>query len=76
MDIEKLNSKVTELEKRINEMGKVKSVKERKPREKSEYNIFVQKFIETEKKKDNSKTHKELFSEAAKAWSAKKSEKK
>ena len=43
------------------------STKEKKKRSPSKYNEFVQKFF-----KDNvnsSKTHKELFGEAAKAWS-------
>ena len=43
--------------------------KEKKPREPSKYNIFVQEYIS--KNKDSNKSHKELFSEAAKAWQLK-----
>ena len=71
-----LSEKFTELEKRVNEMGKVKPVKEKKPREKSEYNIFMKKFIEDEKKKDSTKSHQDLFKAGAKAWSEAKTAKK
>jgi len=74
-DIEKLTEKFTDLEKKVNEMGKSKPVKDKKPREQSEYNIFMKKFIETEKKKDSTKSHQDLFKEGAKAWSLKKAEK-
>ena len=67
-----LSEKFTELEKRINEMGKVKPVKDKKPRKQSEYNIFMKEYIETEKKKDSTKTHQELFTDGAKAWTLKK----
>ena len=54
-------------------MKNSKHVKDKKPRQKSEYNIFVQDYIAKEKKKkDNKRSHTELFSEAAKAWSANK----
>ncbi len=36
----------------------------------SDYNVFVKKYIADNKK--DSKNHRELFSEAAKAWSASK----
>ena len=38
-------------------------------RKKSDYNIFVQEYIANEKKKATTKTHRELFSDAAKQWS-------
>ena len=63
----KLEKRIEELE---NKFGKVKPQKDRKPRKPSEYNDFMKKFFE--KNKDASKSHKELFSEAAKAWTAKK----
>ena len=68
-EIETLSEKFTELEKRVNEMGKVKPVKEKKPREQSQYNIFMKKYIEDEKKKDSTKSHQDLFKAGAKAWS-------
>ena len=71
-DFEKLEEKFTKLENQVNAMGKVKPVKDKKPRAPSKYNTFVKKFIDTEKKKNPEKSHQELFSEAAKAWSAQK----
>ena len=71
--MEQLEKRVSELEKKLNEKA-VK--KERKPREKSEYNLFVKKYISDQKKKNSTKTHQELFKEAAGEWSSsKKSEK-
>jgi len=66
---EELHDRLCKLE---SEFGKKKPVKDKKPREKSEYNIFVQEYIAEQKKKNTTKPHKELFSEAAKEWSAKK----
>jgi len=62
--IKKIDQRVKDLEKLLSSSGQTK--KEKKPRKKSEYNIFVQKYIS--KNKDPSKSHKELFSDAAKAW--------
>ena len=62
--IKKIDQRVKDLEKLLSSSRQTK--KEKKPRKKSEYNIFVQKYIS--KNKDPSKSHKELFSDAAKAW--------
>jgi hypothetical protein len=70
-EIEKLTEKFTELESRINEMGKVKPVKEKKPRKPSEYNIFMGKFMADDKKKNPDKPHTQRFTDATKAWSEK-----
>ena len=67
--IEELSSRIEKLE---SEFGKDKQKKDRKPREKSAYNIFVQEYIAEQKKKNTTKTHKELFADAAKEWSSKK----
>ena len=67
---EKLEARIEKLEASF---GKSLPQKDRKPRKPSEYNQFIKKFFE--KNKDASKSHKELFSEAAKAWSLKKQEK-
>ncbi len=53
-----------------NKFGKAQAQpKTRKP---SEYNKFMKTFIAEQKIKFPKKNHKELFSEGAKAWSAKK----
>ena len=61
------------LEKRMDALetkfGKAKTpVKPVKPRKPSEYNTFVKKYISDNK--SPTKSHKELFAEAAKAWSS------
>jgi hypothetical protein len=65
-----LEERVKSLENQIVEFGKKtqKPVKDKKPREPSAYNEFMKKFIEKEKKSNPSKSHKELFSEGANAW--------
>ena len=63
--IKKLDQRITDLE---SKMGKPQ--KERKPRKPSEYNIFVKDYLS--KNKDPKKDHKELFSDAVKAWNTKK----
>ena len=62
--MEALAKRVSDLESKMGSSSK----KEKVPRKKSEYNIFVQDFISKEKKKGTTKSHKELFGEAAKAW--------
>ena len=69
-EIEKLEERIEKLE--TNFGKKSKSDAEKKPRKQSEYNIFMKDYIESEKKKDSSKTHQELFTAGAKAWTAKK----
>jgi hypothetical protein len=64
-EIKNLEKRLTELESKLNSPKVV-----RKPRKPSEYNDFVKNYIS--KNKDPKKTHAEIFSEAAKAWSAKK----
>jgi hypothetical protein len=65
--IKKLEQRVSDLESKTNGVPQ----KERKPRKPSEYNEFMKDYFA--KNKDPKKTHKELFGEAAKAWSSKKS---
>ena len=64
------------LEKRVSEFNEFskKELKkvDKKPRAASKYNTFVQEYIEKEKKGGSTKNHKDLFKEAAKAWSANK----
>jgi hypothetical protein len=67
--IKKLEERVSDLESKTSGVPK----KERKPRKPSEYNDFIKDYFS--KNKDPKKTHKELFGEAAKAWSSKKNTK-
>jgi len=69
--MENLEKRISELEKQI-KGGSSVGKKEKVPRKPSEYNKFVKNFIDTEKKKNKDKSHKELFAEAAKAWSSEK----
>ena len=66
-DYEKFNKRLTELEDKINSVKVDKPVKEKKPRKPSEYNIFMKNYF-AKNSKDSKKTHRELFTEAAKAW--------
>ena len=66
-----LEQKFTNLEQKVNAMGKVKPVKDKKPRKPSEYNIFMKKFLTDDKKKNPDRTHAERFTEGAKAWGLK-----
>ena len=65
-DIEALTKRVTALEigKKVEKIQKIKV-----PRKESEYNKFMKKYIADEKKKGTEKSHKDLFSAGAKAWS-------
>ena len=66
-----LEQKFTNLEQKVNAMGKVKPVKDKKPRKPSEYNIFMKKFLMDDKKKNPDRIHSERFAEGAKAWKQK-----
>ena len=66
-----LEDKFTKLEEKVNEMGKVKPVKEKKPRKPSEYNIFMGKYMSDDKKKNPDKPHTQRFTDATKAWGEK-----
>ena len=59
-----------DLEKRLSllesQIGKAKTP--RKTRTPSEYNVFVKKYIEKEKKNKSPLSHTELFSNASKEW--------
>jgi hypothetical protein len=60
--IKKLEERITQLESKMTTPVKPP----RAPRAPSEYNKFMGDYIS--KNKDPKKTHKELFSEAVKAW--------
>ena len=66
-DLKSLEKRLATLESKF---GSKTSDKPKKIRKKSEYNIFVQKYISGEKKKNSSLSHKELFSAAAKEWTS------
>ena len=42
--------------------------KEKIPRKSSEYNLFMGKYISDQKASGSTKSHKDLFSDGAKAW--------
>jgi hypothetical protein len=75
-DYKKLEKKFTDLEERVNAMGKIKPAKDKKPRKPSEYNIFMGKFMADDKKKNPDKDHAVRFKDAANAWGEKNKEKK
>ena len=73
-DYEKFNKRLTDLEDKLKGVKSAKSANGesvKKPRKPSEYNIFMKDYF-AKNSKDPKKTHRELFTEAAKAWSAKK----
>jgi hypothetical protein len=62
IDIKDLDKRIKALEDNLNKKEKV-------PRKESEYNKFMKKYITDEKANGSTKSHKDLFSEGAKAWS-------
>ena len=67
-DYEKLNKRITDLEEKMTNKKNEKSEKPQKaPRKPSPYNDFIKNFFL--KNKNSNKTHRELFVDAAKAWS-------
>ena len=68
MDLKKLEERITALECNFGKKPKADKI----PRKPSEYNNFVKKYFKDNKGSD--KTHKELFIDASKAWTAKKNE--
>ena len=69
-----MSDEFKKLEKRVSELEE-KLRKPKKERKQSEYNTFVKDYIDEQKKKNTTKTHKELFKEAAGAWSLNKEKK-
>ena len=70
------DKKYEDLDKRIklleSKLGSSKDKPPKAPRKSSDYNIFVKDYIFKEKNKGTTKSHRELFTDAAKAWSDKK----
>ena len=71
LDLESLDRRLTALENTKPKADKADKA-ERAPRKQSEYNIFMKNYIGEQKTKGTTKSHKDLFAEGAKAWSAKK----
>ena len=72
-DYDKLNKRLTELEDKMKKSCNLedkKSSKSKVTRKPSEYNIFMKDYFVNNK--NPKKTHRDMFTEAAKAWSAKK----
>ena len=66
VDLKGLAERVKALETKFGKAS-VPAAVSTKPRKSSDYNVFVKKYITDNK--SPTKAHKELFSEAAKAWS-------
>ena len=71
--ISSLDKRLKELEQKVNGNGSSKPPKA--PRASSKYNDFMKDYITKEKNKGTTKSHKDLFSEGAKAWSEQKDKK-
>ena len=69
-ELGKLEKRISDLEAQV-AFGK-KSKEPKVPRKPSDYNKFMKEYFENAKKKKSTKPHKELFSDAAKAWTAEK----
>ena len=69
--ISSLDKRLKELEQKVNGSGKAPKA----PRVSSKYNDFMKEYITKEKNKGTTKSHKDLFSEGAKAWSEQKDKK-
>jgi len=70
-DLKALEKRISALEDNQNSKPKA----EKPPRKESEYNKFMKKYISEEKKKGSTKSHKDLFSDGAKAWGEQKNKK-
>ena len=68
-----LEERVSALENKVKDIKKVDKP-DKKPRPSSKYNTFVKDYIEKQKKDGSTKSHKDLFADAAKAWSSSKKE--
>ena len=65
-DLESLDKRLKVLENATNPKA------ERVPRKQSDYNVFMKTYISEQKSKGTTKSHRDLFAEGAKAWTAKK----
>jgi len=70
-DYKSLEKRLADLEQKVNS-GSSKSPKEKKTREPSEYNKFMKEHLAKLREKHPNKSHKDLFTEAANAWSKEK----
>jgi hypothetical protein len=65
-EYQKLEKRIKVLEEKLGTSEKT----EKKPRKSSAYNDFMKEYISEQKSKGSTKSHKELFTEGAKAWNA------
>ena len=71
-DYKALDKRIKALEDRSGDSKMGKEKVEKKTRPPSEYNIFMKKYINEEKEKGSKKSHAEIFSAGAKAWTLQK----
>ena len=64
-EYQKLEKRIKVLEERL---GNTSEKSEKKPRKSSAYNDFMKEYISEQKTKGSTKSHKELFTDGAKAW--------
>ena len=67
-----MSCSLQDLEKRVKALESQKIKKEKKPRDKSDYNIFMGKKITEIKSKDPTISHKTAFSDAVAEWNKQK----
>jgi len=67
-DYQKLDKRIKALEEKLGTSEKT----EKKPRKSSAYNDFMKEYISEQKTKGSTKSHKELFTDGAKAWNTRK----
>ena len=68
LDYQKLDKRLKVLEKKAGNDTDI----DKKPRKSSDYNVFMKDYISEQKKKGTTKSHKDLFADGAKAWTAQK----
>ena len=71
LDYQKLDKRLKVLEKKSGNDTDI----DKKPRKSSDYNVFMKDYIAEQKTKGTTKSHRDLFTDGAKAWSTKKNSK-
>ena len=74
-ELEDIKKRLSDLESKVGSSSKVEN-SPRAPRKPSAYNDFMKDYFLKNKDSNKSKSHKELFGEAAKAWNDFKEKKK
>ena len=74
LEYQKLDKRLKVLEKKAGN-GNTEVSLDKKPRKSSDYNVFMKDYIAEQKTKGTAKSHRDLFTDGAKAWSTKKNSK-